>query len=38
MMAPKCFGGKVTIQELLENCKCEACKQFKKCKKVIEGA
>ena len=32
---PHCFGGKVTIKELLEKCKCGSCKQFKKCCKAV---
>lgn len=36
-MTPRCFGGNVTIRELLERCKCGSCSHFKKCKAKIAG-
>lgn len=36
-MTPRCFGGNVTIRELLERCKCGSCSYFKKCKAKLSG-
>ncbi|MDD2246416.1 MAG: hypothetical protein PHC39_04975 [Proteiniphilum sp.] len=37
-MKPFCFGGKATIGELMEKCKCGSCSHFKECKRALGGA